>query len=108
MASPSYLGYGVRNSYGINGGITGSPGTDVSGRRGALFLALSPGRFEFIAVLPSDEIRQTGGFPAESESESRHRGVSDEIHLGTILVTGLVIAFLDVLPVLLQSPRFRM
>src|ERR1700688_3556901 len=77
----------------------------VLGTRYSL-LALEPCRFELIALLPADELRETCRFPAQRESKPRHGCVADEVHFRMILVAWLVIVLLDVFFILRQPPRF--
>src|SRR5580704_4817379 len=67
-------------------------------------LALQSRCLEFIALLPADEPREACRLPAESESEARHRRIADEIHLGMVLIAGLVVMLLRVFLVLRQTP----
>src|SRR5579871_7061275 len=71
----------------------------------AVFISRS---FELVALLPFDQFRKTRGLPSERESKAGHRRVSNEIHLGTILITRLVVMLLHVFLVLVHPPRLRM
>ena len=73
-----------------------------------LLLAFGSGGLKLVAFLPAYQFRHAGRLPAERESETRHRGVAYEIHVGTILITGLVIMLVDVLALFVEAPGFGM
>ena len=70
--------------------------------------AFEPRRFELVTLLPPDDVRQRGGLPSKHEAEASHRAVPGKIHVGTVLVAGLVVVLLVVFVVLLQAPGFVM
>src|SRR6202140_2098144 len=69
-----------------------------------VLLALLPRRLELIALLPTNQLRQTRGLPPQRKSKPRHRRVPHKIHLRMVLIARLVIMFLHVLALLLESP----
>src|SRR5258706_7399387 len=67
-------------------------------------LTLHPRRLKLVALLPPDELREAGRFPAQRESKPRHRRIADEIHLRMVFIARLVVVLLGVFLVLRQSP----
>src|ERR1700736_6677243 len=59
--------------------------------------ALLAGRFKFVAGLPAGQSWLRSRFLSERETKSRDLGKPREIHLGAILVAGLMIIMIDVI-----------
>src|SRR5262249_52475779 len=59
---------------------------------------------EFVAGLPSRELRDLSRLPAESKTEPGHSGIAGKIHFRTILIRRLVVAVGDVVFFLVLAP----
>lgn len=84
--------------------IEGRSSLTLTKMKSCSLLALGSCGFKLVALLPFNQLGRACRRPPERESESGHRRVSNEIHLGMILVAGLMVVLLGVLVQLLQTP----
>src|SRR3974390_2655511 len=64
----------------------------------------SAGFLELGALLPANFGRLVGCLPTERDSEARHHAVAGEVHLGMVLIAGMVIVVGDEVLHLLHAP----
>src|SRR5438105_8294060 len=74
------------------------------GRSLRMLLAGLPRRFKLIARLPSSLTIHIGGLPSQGKTEACNQCVASKVHVVTISIAGLVVAFSRILFFLLQPP----